>query len=140
MKLDMKAKLAAKLRRFEAAEQALIEAATAEQQSCKHRLCWEVAFKSNQFMGSSNPRRICVHCRYEEEGSIWSGGALWSRKDYGTPILAKSLIVETLPSDVFYTKRLPTPVPDWHPAAILKRAKFQEELMERKRCAERAVI
>lgn len=51
--------------------------------SCEHRFVSEMPYAS----GGRPAERICHHCRVIEEGSHWSGGAVWSRHDHGKAIL-----------------------------------------------------
>jgi hypothetical protein len=133
MKLDLMSNIATKLQRYQEAQCVLIETASAQQQVCKHELCWELPFQSYRHGGCSPARRICVHCRYEEEGSHWSGGSVWSRHDHSTSILAKSIVVERLALDQFCAKRLPVSVPDFHPSAIAEQARLEAERAQEQR-------
>lgn len=121
MKLDMNRRIASKLKAFEKAQRALADQILAQQRNCKHEVVWEIPWQSIGIAGGLKARRMCVHCRYEEEGSHWSGGSTWSRqhKD-GMPIFDAVLgndstraFAPTISREEFYRNRLPTRVPDY---------------------------
>lgn len=66
-----------------AAKAALTAIVETVQANCSHRIVSEAPYTSPGIAA----RRICNHCRVEEEGSHWSGGSTWSRKDYSDPVL-----------------------------------------------------
>ncbi|QPC91436.1 hypothetical protein [Mesorhizobium sp. INR15] len=78
------------------------------QAGCTHEIVAETAYRSSGL----SARRICLHCRLEEEGSHWSGGSTWSRHDYGKSILGNTSerIVTNVDRDQFYALRLPVEV------------------------------
>lgn len=74
------------------------------QAKCDHRFVSEAPWRS----GGLPAMRICNHCRLIEEGSHWSGGATWSRHDYGKSVLGNvtGRIVATVSRDDFYDMRV----------------------------------
>ena len=105
-------KIKTKLRKYETVTAELKALIADEQLKCKHEFCYQTPFRSSDFVGSFNPIRICAHCGYEEEGSIWSGDSIWSRHDYSSSVLHDSAIIKELSRDEFYTHRLPIYVKD----------------------------
>ncbi|MER9697635.1 hypothetical protein [Mesorhizobium sp. M0146] len=90
---------------------ALANVAARVQSSCKHEIAAETGYQSSGF----NARRICLHCRLEEEGSHWSGGGTWSYVDHSRkPTLGndEDRIITNVDRDAFYKLRLPVQVPE----------------------------
>ena len=118
MKLDLNKSIARKVEAFKKAEQVLIDEALKQQRKCKHEVVWEISWQSLSFGGCLNACRMCVVCRYEEEGSHWSGGSTWSRnaeKDKGfyPSVLGGKLLAPKISRDQFYANRLSVKVPDY---------------------------
>lgn len=109
---EWSSKIKTKIRKYEAATAELKALIVDEQLKCKHEFCYQTPFRSSQFVGAFNPIRVCAHCGYEEEGSIWSGDSLWSRHDYSQSVLEHSAVIKELPRDEFYKQRLPVHVRD----------------------------
>lgn len=86
------------------AKSRLAEIVTDIQARCEHRIVSETPYQSGGFAA----RRICNHCRLEEEGSHWSGGATWSRHDFGPDALGNvdGRIVLPVGRDAFYLMRV----------------------------------
>lgn len=76
----------------------------AAQATCEHRIVSETKYESGGFAA----RRICNHCRLEEEGCPWSGGSTWSRHDYGPSDLGNvdGRFVIPVERDAFYLMRV----------------------------------
>lgn len=91
------------------AKLALANVAAVVQESCPHGIVAETEYQSPNF----NARRICLHCRLEEEGSHWSGGTTWSYVDHSRPPALGNRadrIVTNVDRDAFYRLRLPVSV------------------------------
>lgn len=86
------------------AKHILAEALSEVQSKCAHHIVSEVPWRS----GALPSRRICNHCRLEEEGSHWSGGSTWSRHDFGPSELGNvdGRIVVPVAIDKFYLMRV----------------------------------
>lgn len=111
--LELPKSIVAGIRRLEAAEQALVAKIKALQRNCKHEAVWETPWKDLEYAGCLNARRMCCRCRYEEEGSHWSGRSVWSRVDFTESVLGNAkVVIEIRDRDEFYDKRLPVDVPD----------------------------
>ena len=108
---ELAPKIATRIRRYEMAVADVIAAAQAEQKKCTHELCYETPFKSQKYCSDLNARRLCIYCRYEEEGSALSGNGVWQRNDHSPSVLAHSAVLEVLDRDAFYAKRLAVYVP-----------------------------
>lgn len=80
------------------------------QHLCPHKIVYEIPWRALEMLGGClNARRICAHCRLEEEGSHWSGGSTWSQKDHGVSNLGNEedrLVVPLEDRDEFYRKRI----------------------------------
>jgi len=118
MKLELNRSIARKLKTFRKAEKALVEEILKQQRACKHKVVWEVPWKSLEYAGCLNALRMCVTCRYEEEGSHWSGGAVWSRnhkdgKPFYPTVLKDVLFAPQISREKFHKLRLPVRVPDY---------------------------
>ena len=106
----MQRSLAARLRQFEKAKQELIAMARMTQLNCPHAQAWETGYVSGStFSCGYNARRLCADCGLEEVGTAHSGftDRHWYREGGGEALLAKARILEILPRDEFYAKRLP---------------------------------
>lgn len=92
------------LKRLDLAEQVLKDTAKDVQKRCAHQVVAEAHW--TEF---DNARRICYNCRFEEQGSHWSGGAVWSRFDFEEPALGNTddRLVIPIERDKFYELRLP---------------------------------
>lgn len=86
------------------AKRSLAAAVEAAQANCDHRFVSEAPWRS----GGLPAMRICNHCRLIEEGSHWSGGSVWSRRDYGKSDLGNitGRIVTAVSRDEFYDMRV----------------------------------
>jgi hypothetical protein len=118
MKFDLNRSIERKLQSFQKAQKALVDEILKQQRACKHKVVWEIPWKDLEYAGCLNARRMCVACRYEEEGSHWSGGSTWSRnhKDgmpFFEPVLKDVQFAPQITRDSFYAKRLPVGVPDY---------------------------
>jgi hypothetical protein len=109
---EWSSKIQTKIRRYETATEELKTVIANEQLKCNHEFCYQTPFRSSEFVVSFNPIRVCAHCGYEEEGSIWSGDGIWSRHDYSPSVLENSAIIQNLSRDEFYKHRLPVHVRD----------------------------
>jgi hypothetical protein len=80
------------------AQQAYSDLQKVVQEECKHPL---VAHAGG---GTGTPRRICVTCRFEEEGSHWSFGLNhWKAENYSPSILgtdAHRLVFEVYMNEI----------------------------------------
>lgn len=89
------------------AEKALADQIAVAQSKCAHAI---VAHLDYQGRGCP-PRRICLACRLETEGSHWSSVRNWSDRDHmRDPELGNDpsrLVVPVDRSDDFYKLRLP---------------------------------
>ena len=118
MKLELNRSISRKLAAFDKAKQALAEEILKQQRTCKHEVVWEVPWKNLEYAGCLNARRMCVACRYEEEGSHWSGSSVWTR-NYGEgkpmlkAVLKDVLFAPAISRDEFYAMRLPVKVLDY---------------------------
>ena len=102
-------KLATAVRRLKAAQEHLQLVTEVEQEACGHERIAEVPYRHSDYGSSFKPRRICLSCGYEEEGSVWSGGSLWSKFDHTAATLGNEEdrnIIE-VSRDEFYSFRLP---------------------------------
>lgn len=80
------------------------------QADCEHRFVSERPYHSGHFGKIANAHRICLRCRFIEEGSHWSGGSSWSRADsaLAKPVLGnvEGRVVLTISNDEFYKLRI----------------------------------
>ena len=118
MKLELNRSIVRKIAAFDKAKQALVDEILKQQRKCKHEVVWEVPWQNLEYGGCLNALRMCVACRYVEEGSHWSGGTVWSRnhkdgKPLFKPVLANKLFAPQISRDEFYALRLPVSVPDY---------------------------
>lgn len=74
------------------------------QAHCEHRIVSEVPWSDSGLPAM----RVCNHCRFTEEGSHWSGGATWSRHDFGKSDLGNvdGRLVQPVKRDQFYRMRI----------------------------------
>lgn len=75
--------IAAQVDNVAAAKAALTSLLETIQANCAHRIVSEAPYASPGMAA----RRICNHCRIEEEGSHWSGGSVWSRANHEPAVL-----------------------------------------------------
>ena len=102
-------RLVAAIDRKEKAKANLKEVRKKVQAECKHTRVAETPWRYSEYGSSFNARRICLACGYEEEGSHWSDGPVWSEVDYNPPTLGNKegrdiLIVED--RDAFHRLRI----------------------------------
>lgn len=88
----------------EVAKLALSKEVAEAQGGCQHQIVSEAPYYS----AGLPAWRICNHCRLQEEGSHWSGGATWSRHDFGNAVLGNvnGRVVVTVDRDAFYKMRV----------------------------------
>lgn len=94
------------------AKEELVETIEAAQAECSHSQVFHAEYKSQDYGYGIKPRRMCVICRLEEEGSIWSGMNSWSPREYGKGELDNEphrLVIKVEKHDEIYKMRLPTP-------------------------------
>lgn len=86
------------------AKHILAEVLSEVQSKCEHHIVSEVPWRS----GAQPARRICNHCRLEEEGSHWSGGSTWMRHDFGPAELGNvdGRLVVSIGENKFYLMRV----------------------------------
>lgn len=74
------------------------------QGDCAHRIVSEAPYTSAVLPA----RRICNHCRIEEEGSHWSGGSTWSQADFEPAVLGndEGRVVVPITREELYTMRV----------------------------------
>lgn len=91
-----------------AAKEALKAALEAAQSACEHRIVSEMPYRAGNYFGSRAAHRICNHCRIIEEGSHWSGGAIWSRSNYEPTVLGNvtGRIIVPIDNDGFWKMRV----------------------------------
>lgn len=91
-----------------AAKEVLNGALESAQATCEHRIVSELPYRSGNYFGSRAAHRICNHCRLIEEGSHWSGGAVWSKHDHGKSDLGNvaGRIVVSIDNDTFWKMRV----------------------------------
>jgi|GEM_PF-2824883 len=133
MKPELDPAIGRKLSTYQKAEKALVEEILKRQRACKHEMVWETPWKDLEYTDSClNARRMCVACRYEEEGTHWSGGTIWRRNNDGTfnfpAVLADKVIAATLSREEFYSKRLPVRVPDYWEADCLEAMRRESQV------------
>lgn len=75
------------------------------QAACFHPTVAEVPW--SRCYDNSPPARICPSCGFEEQGSHWSGGNIWSKHDYSEPQLGNQdgRWVKIVNSEEFYSYR-----------------------------------
>jgi Zn ribbon nucleic-acid-binding protein len=71
-----------------AAKEKLRKVTAAVRADCPHACVAEMSY--DLAYDNSQPRRICVSCGYEEQGSHWSGGQTWSRWNHQTAVLGNA--------------------------------------------------
>ena len=103
-------KLQAQIDKLAVAQQRLVEITAEVQSKCLHERVAETPWTPLNYAGCLNAIRICLCCGYEEEGSHWSGGHVWSEANYNKAVLGNRdgrdiLTVED--RDTFYRLRLP---------------------------------
>lgn len=92
----------------EDAKAVLLEALKSVQEECEHRIVSEMPYRSGNYFGSRSAHRICNHCRLIEEGSHWSGGENWSKKDHVQSDLGnvEGRIILAIDNDTFWKMRV----------------------------------
>jgi hypothetical protein len=89
---------------IEAREKKLTALVLKIQSKCKH-----VEVVQKDWSAGFNPRRICVDCGLEEEGSHWSGDSIWSRKNFDKkPLLdtQRGRSIRSVGDEAFYRFRI----------------------------------
>lgn len=69
MQIELNKQLARAVGRVDKAEVALKQTAEAVQSKCSHDAVWWERWRSGEFFGPFKSRRICMHCRLEEEAN-----------------------------------------------------------------------
>lgn len=86
----------------------LTEILAETQAVCEHRIVSELPYRAGNYFGSRAAHRICNHCRLIEEGSHWSGGTTWSKKDFEKTELGniEGRIILPIDNDEFWKMRV----------------------------------